>query len=159
MKLSSLGLGRELCQYNPDDGNTQDIHWDPSNTDTLGPLKCVLIRGVSSFQGENNTYLYKVGIWSSVLIREVSSFQGCPLRAVPQYCGRGLTHQKPGMPVLARTGPREEQYAQLKQDTEGITIPAFLSNTANLLQVYTETLSMQKHLTWGGTCLTFSISV
>ena len=31
------------------------IQWNPSNTDTLGPLKCVLIRGVSSFQGANNT--------------------------------------------------------------------------------------------------------
>jgi len=51
------------------------IQWDPSNTDTLGSLKCALIRGVSSFQGANNTYLYEVGIWSSVLIREVSSFQ------------------------------------------------------------------------------------
>jgi len=51
--------------------------------DTLGPLKCVLIRGVSSFQGANNTYLYEVGTWSSVLIGEVSSFQGCPLRGIP----------------------------------------------------------------------------
>ena len=54
------------------------LQWDPSNTDTLGPLKCVLIRGVSSFQGANNTYLYEVGTWSSVLNKEVSSFQGCP---------------------------------------------------------------------------------
>jgi len=61
------------------------LQWDPSNTDTLGPLKCVLIRGVSSFQGANNTYLYEVGTWSSVLIREVSSFQRCPLRGVPLY--------------------------------------------------------------------------
>jgi len=61
------------------------IQWDPSNTDTLGPLKCVLIRGVSSFQGANNTYLYEVGTWSSVLIRKVSSFQGCPLGGVPLY--------------------------------------------------------------------------
>ena len=52
----------------------------------IGPLKCVLIRGVSSFQGANNTYLYEVGTWSSVLIREVSSFQRCPLRGVPLYC-------------------------------------------------------------------------
>ncbi len=37
--------------------------------DTLGPMKCVLIR---SFQGVNNTYLYEVETWSSVLIREVS---------------------------------------------------------------------------------------
>jgi len=61
------------------------IQWDPSNTDTFEPLKCVLIRRVSSFQGANNTYLYEVGTWSSVLIREVSSFQGCPLRGVPLY--------------------------------------------------------------------------
>ena len=50
------------------------------------PLKCVLIRGVSSFQEANNTYLYEVGTWASVLIGEVSSFQGCPLRGVPLYC-------------------------------------------------------------------------
>jgi len=60
-----------------------------------------------------------------------------------------LTHQKPGIPVLASTGPREEHSAQLKQDTEGITtIPAFLSNssnTANLVQVYTESLSVEKY--------------
>ena len=61
------------------------MKWDPSNADTLGPLKCVLIRGVSSFHGANNTYLYEVGTWSSVLIREVSSFQGCPLRGVSLY--------------------------------------------------------------------------
>ena len=42
-----------------------------SNTDTLEPLKCVLIRGVSSFQGANDTFLYEVGTWSGVLIREV----------------------------------------------------------------------------------------
>ena len=46
---------------------------------------CVCTREVSSFQGENITYLYEVGTWSSVLIREVSSFQGCPLRGVPLY--------------------------------------------------------------------------
>ncbi len=45
------------------------IQWNLSNTDTLRPIKCVLIREVSSFQGANNTYLYEVG---SVLIREVS---------------------------------------------------------------------------------------
>ena len=33
----------------------EGIQWDPSNTDTLGPLKCVLIRGVSSFQGANKS--------------------------------------------------------------------------------------------------------
>ena len=58
-----------------------------------------------------------------------------------------LTHQKPGIPGLASTAPKQAHSAQLKQDTEGITIPVFLSNTANLLQVYTETLSMQKNLT------------
>ncbi len=57
------------------------VQWNLSNTDTLEPIKCVLIREVSSFQG--NTYLYEVGTWSSVLNREVSSFQGCPLRGVP----------------------------------------------------------------------------
>ncbi len=47
-----------------------------SNTDTFGKINRVLIREVSSFQGANNTYFYKVGTWSSVLIREASSFQG-----------------------------------------------------------------------------------
>ena len=51
----------------------------PFNTDTLGPLVCVLIRGVSSFQGANNTYLCEVGTWSSVLIREVSFKRGSPV--------------------------------------------------------------------------------
>jgi len=37
------------------------IQWNPSNTDTLGTLRCVLNREVSSFQGVNNTYLYGVG--------------------------------------------------------------------------------------------------
>ncbi len=53
--------------------------------DTLGPMKCDLIREVSSFRGANNTYLYEVWTWSSVLIREVSLIQGCPLRGVPLY--------------------------------------------------------------------------
>ncbi len=35
----------------------------------LGPIKCVVIREVSSFI---NTSLYEVGTWLSVLIREVS---------------------------------------------------------------------------------------
>ncbi len=61
------------------------VQWNLSNTDTLGPRKCVLIREVSSFQGANNTYLYEVRIWSSGLIREVSLNQGCPLREVPLY--------------------------------------------------------------------------
>ncbi len=39
-----------------------------STTDTLGPIKCVLIREVSSLPGANNTYLVKL---ASVLIREV----------------------------------------------------------------------------------------
>ena len=46
--------------------------------DPRGLLKFVLIKGVSSFKGPNNTYLYEVGTWSSVLNKEVSSFQGCP---------------------------------------------------------------------------------
>ena len=46
------------------------IQWNPSDTYTIGPLKCVQIRGLSSFQGVNNTYLYEVGTWSD----------GCPLR-------------------------------------------------------------------------------
>ncbi len=57
------------------------LQWNLSNTDTLGSMKCVLIRKVSSFQGANNTYLHvhEAGTWSSVLIREVSLVQGCPL--------------------------------------------------------------------------------
>ncbi len=31
-----------------------DIQWNLSNTDTLGPIKCGLIREVSSFQGANS---------------------------------------------------------------------------------------------------------
>ncbi len=38
------------------------VQWNLSNTDTLGAIKCVLIR-------------------------EVSSLQGCPLRGVPLYTG------------------------------------------------------------------------
>ncbi len=53
--------------------------------DTLGPMKCVLIREVSSFQGAKKTCSYEVGTWLSVLIREVSLIQGCPLRGVPLY--------------------------------------------------------------------------
>ncbi len=60
------------------------IQWNLSNTDTFGPIKCVLIREGSSFQGANDTPVYEVGTWSSVLIREVSLIQGCPLR-VPLY--------------------------------------------------------------------------
>ncbi len=61
------------------------VQWNLSNTDTLGPIKCVLIREMSSFQGVNNTHLYEFGTWSSILIREVSLIQGCPLREVPLY--------------------------------------------------------------------------
>ncbi len=32
-----------------------EVQWNLSNTDTLGPIKYVLIREVSSFQGANNT--------------------------------------------------------------------------------------------------------
>ena len=69
----SAGTNLSLC-----------LQWNLSNVDTIEPLKCVLIREVSSFQGANNTHLY-VGIWSSVLIREVSPFQGSPLGGVPLY--------------------------------------------------------------------------
>ncbi len=33
------------------------VQWNLSDTDALGPVNCVLIREVSSFQGANNTYL------------------------------------------------------------------------------------------------------
>ncbi len=61
----------------------EHIQWNLSNTDTFGPIKCVLIREVSSFQGANSTHIYEVGTWASVLIREVSLIQGRPLRGVP----------------------------------------------------------------------------
>ena len=38
------------------------LQWNPCITDTLGPLRCVLIREVFSFQGVNNTYLYGSGV-------------------------------------------------------------------------------------------------
>ncbi len=56
------------------------IQWNLSSTDILGPIKRVLLREVSSFQGANYTYLYEVGTWSSVLIRGVSLIQGCPFK-------------------------------------------------------------------------------
>ncbi len=46
------------------------LQWNLSNTDTLGPFKCVLIREVFSFQG---AYF---GTWLSVPIVLNS---GCPL--------------------------------------------------------------------------------
>ncbi len=52
------------------------VQWNLSNTDTLGPIICVLNREVSSFWGANNTFLYEAGTWSSVLIREVSLISG-----------------------------------------------------------------------------------
>ncbi len=59
------------------------VQWNLSNTDSLGPMKCVLIEEVSSFQGANNTYLQwnlsntdTLGPIKCVLIEEVSSFQG-----------------------------------------------------------------------------------
>ena len=47
------------------------IQWNLSNTDTIGTKVFVLISEVSSFQGENNRYLYKVGTQSGVLIKQV----------------------------------------------------------------------------------------
>ena len=39
------------------------IQWNPFfNTDTLGPLVCVLIRGVSSFQGQIIPIYVKLGL-------------------------------------------------------------------------------------------------
>ena len=54
-----------------------------SNMDTLGTKIFVLISEVSSFQGDNNMQLYKVGTRTSVLNNQVSLFQGCPLRGIP----------------------------------------------------------------------------
>ncbi len=49
-----------------------NVRWNLSNTDNLGPIKCVLIRELSS----QYIYIYEVGSWSSVLIREMSLIQG-----------------------------------------------------------------------------------
>ena len=49
--------------------------------DTIGTKIFVLINEVSLFQGENNTYLYKVETRSGILFL----FQGCPLREVPLH--------------------------------------------------------------------------
>ena len=42
----------------------------------LVPVKSVLIREVSLFQGLNYTHLYCVGTRKSVLIKEIFAFQG-----------------------------------------------------------------------------------
>ena len=47
------------------------ILWNLSIMDTLGTKIFVLISEVSFFQGENNTYAYKVGTWSIVLTKQV----------------------------------------------------------------------------------------
>jgi len=47
------------------------IQWNPPN---IGPLKCVLIREVSS----NTDMLYEAGTWSSDLFREVTCLGRCP---------------------------------------------------------------------------------
>ena len=74
-------MGYNIASFEDDSENqcSKSIQWSPSNTDTLGPLKCVLIREVSSFhfRGKIIHIYMKLGAWSSVLIREVSSFQGC----------------------------------------------------------------------------------
>ena len=63
------------------------LQWNPSNTDTLGPLKYVQIREESSFQGTNNTYLHGVGTWSrvGVLISQVSFRRGSTVILCTQY--------------------------------------------------------------------------
>ncbi len=69
------------------------VQWNLCNTDTLGPINCVLIREVSSLQGTNNACFHEVWTWSiSVLIREVSIIQGSSLRVVPLYYVIGITH-------------------------------------------------------------------
>ncbi len=64
-------------------GSVSHLQWNLSNTYTLGPMKCVLIREVSSFQGSNNTCVYEVGTWTSVPIREASLIQGSTLTLLP----------------------------------------------------------------------------
>ena len=51
-----------------------DIQWNPSNPDTIGPEKSVLIREVSLFQGLKGTHTWYIE--ESVLTSEVSLFQG-----------------------------------------------------------------------------------
>ena len=63
MRLSVSWCHFQQCPLESQQNFIQGMHklqWDPSNTDTLGSLKCVLIR-------------------------EVSSFQRCPLWGVPLY--------------------------------------------------------------------------
>ncbi len=46
------GMAGECCS-NGQYSCSPHVQWTISNTDTLGPIKCVLIREVSSFQGAN----------------------------------------------------------------------------------------------------------
>ncbi len=90
------------------------IQWNLSNTDTLGPIKCVLVREVFSFHGANNTYLYEVGTWSSVLIKEASLVQGCQLRGVPLYMYLHsmlhlLWYPPPPLPHIITLHPQPEE--------------------------------------------------
>ncbi len=55
---SSHRLGRERAkrQITHSTRQARILQWNLSNTDTLGPIKWVLIRDVSSFQEANNSY-------------------------------------------------------------------------------------------------------
>ncbi len=50
--------GPGSCDRSPV-GLQLEVQWNLSNMDTLGPIKCVLIREVSSFQGANSTQAHK----------------------------------------------------------------------------------------------------
>ncbi len=74
---SSIALGvtecRYICRSEVTNGACTVRGASPMRI-ALGPIKCVLIREVSSFQGANNAQYKKLG--SSVLIREVSFKRG-----------------------------------------------------------------------------------
>jgi len=56
-------LYKARCHHRKETWQYKVLQWKSSNMDTLGPLICVLIRGVSPFQGANNT------IWSWELVK------------------------------------------------------------------------------------------
>ena len=68
-----------------------------------------------------------VWVWLGVGVGVgVTEFDATLMMATPlthRISGR-LTHQKPGIPALANTGPRQEHSTQLKLDIERITTSA-----------------------------------
>ena len=62
-----------------------------------------------------------LGVGVGVTEFDVTLMMSTPLT---HRISRRLTHQKPGIPGLANTGPRQEHSTQLKLDTERITTSA-----------------------------------